>query len=970
MRYHAWRLISNLAQEENILHPQTWLTQGWQLRLTSSLALAMVFLGVSDSLWNSSASRLYAQIIPDETLGAERSVVTPLAPGVPLDLITGGATRGNNLFHSFEQFNVGEGQAVYFTNPPDTEIKNILSRVTGGSRSEILGLIGSNANLFIMNPNGIILGPNAQLDVNGSFVATTANAIGFGDRGFFSASVPDVPPLLTVNPSAFLFNQIAAQPINAIASRASLSVPEGHSLVLLGGNISPSLSATGGLLINGGILQAPEGRVELGAVAESGTVGLAVNGNNLQLSYPAGLRRADVSLTNKARVLALSSDIQLVGRRITLTDNSEIVANNLGTEPGGTLIVTASESVQVTQASRLLTQTQGTGAAGDLNIETRQLIVQDGAQVGTGTFGEGRGGRLTVLASDSVQLIGTSTDGQISSSLFAQTQGTGAAGDLDIETRQLIVRDGSQVGAGTFSQGRGGRLTVLASDSVQLIGTSTNGQLSSGLFTQTEGTGVAGDLKIETGRLIVQDGAQVSASTFGGGQGGTLTVNALEFVELNGTSTQGIPSGLFALTQEGFGTPGDLKIDTRRLIVRDGAQISASNLGSGQGKRGNFQVNASESVELSGIAANGQLRSGLFVGTAGTGAAGDLTLDTRQLIVRDGAVVSAGSLGEGRGGTLTVRATNSVQLLGTSADRRFASSLLTQASGTGAAGNLRIETGQLIVRDGAKVTVSSEGSGDAGDLFVTARSIELNNGAALSATTKSGNGGDITLQVQDLLLLRHNSNISTTAGTAQAGGNGGNMDIDAKFLIAIPSENSDIIANAFQGNGGNIQIAAQGIFGIQFREKQTPRSDITASSELGIDGVVDINTPDVDPSRGLAALPTEVVDASRLIASGCATPQKMAHSEFIVTGRGGLPASPSDFLSNDAVWSDLRSFSEQAENPSSAAVVTQPNHPPSRQLVEAQGWMLNNKGQVVLTAQSPTVTPHSSWEAATDCRKP
>lgn len=207
-----------------------------------------------------------SKIVPDSTLGSESSVVIPNFNNLPVEVITRGATRKGNLLHSFQEFNVATGRGVYFYSP-DASIQNILARVTGGSRSAILGTIGtfgkSNPNLFLINPNGIIFGPSSSLNVGGSFVATTANAVGLGNQGFFSASAPDVPPVLTVNPSAFLFNQIAAASITN-QSVAGLSVSPGQSLVLLGGDVS----------LNGGRLQAPEGRVELGGVSGAGAVGL------------------------------------------------------------------------------------------------------------------------------------------------------------------------------------------------------------------------------------------------------------------------------------------------------------------------------------------------------------------------------------------------------------------------------------------------------------------------------------------------------------------------------------------------------------------------------------------------------------------------------------------------------------------------------------------------------------------------
>jgi filamentous hemagglutinin family protein len=838
-------------------------------------------------------SRICAQVVPDETLGTESSVVVPFAPGFPFEFIFGGATRGSNLFHSFKQFDIGEMGAAYFLPPP--EIKNILSRVTGGSRSEILGTLGviGNANLFLINPNGIIFGSKASLDLSGgSLAATTANAIKFGSQGFFSASTPNIPPALTVNPSAFLFNQIAAQPIT-IQSAPGLQVFAGASLLLVGRKVE----------LQGGQLKAPGGHVELGGVAGAGTVELNVDGNNLGLSFPAGVQLADISLTNKAVVDTSttidsgdegSGAIQLSGKHITVTDGSKIEANSFGSEPGDTVTVYASDSLELLAGSRLLTQTVGDGAAGNLTVEAGQLIVKDGAQLGSITFGAGQGGTLTVNASKSVQLIGTST----------------------------------------------------------------NGEIKSGLFTQTEGAGAAGNLTLKTSQLTVKDGAQISTSTLGAGQGGKLNVTAQESIELIGTGLDGVPGGLFAAAQGGSGAAGDLKIDTKQLIVRDGAQVSASTLGGATGKGGTLNVTA-DSVQLIGTSANSQFRSGLLVGTAGTAAAGDLTIKTGQLTVQNGAVVSAGTLGQGQGGKLTITAQKFVQLLGTSAQGQ-ASSLLTQTSGAGAAGDLKITTGQLIIQDGAQVTVSSQGTGNAGNLEIEAGSILLDNQAALTATTKSGNGGNITLQVQDLLQLRHSSSISTTAGTDKTGGNGGNMDIDAKFIVAVPEENSDITANAFEGRGGNINITTSGIFGTQFRPRLTPESDITASSEFGVNGAVNINTLDVDPSRGLATLPAELVDASGLIAQTCPASGNQVASSFTVTGSGGLPDNPGDARSSNAVWTDWRisqtsrsnqiSHAPKASIRSSSTVAISQAHSTAMPLVEATGWERNHQGEVVLMA--------------------
>ena len=395
-----------------------------------------------------------AQITPDGTLGAERSVVSPNVNinNAIADRIDGGAIRGANLFHSFTQFNVGDRQRVYFANP--VGIENILTRVTGTNASNILGTLGvtgGSANLFLINPNGILFGPNASLSLNNSFVATTANGIQLGNQGFFSASAPEVPLLLSVNPSAFFFNQIATQPIT---NQARLQVPNSRSLLLVGGDVA----------IKGGRLNAPDGRVELGGLAGAGTIALNVDGNNLSLSFPDSVARSNLSLTNGAKV-------------------------DVSGEGGGFIQVQGS-AVTVADASEILAETEGNQDGKGIFIQASQLVVRDGSQISaSGLEGsEGDSGGITVNALESVELIGTSSrnqgggsgggqgsgsgggqgggsgDDEKPSKLASDAQGAGQAGDLIVNTRRLIVRDGARISASTIDKTGGGNLVVNASE--------------------------------------------------------------------------------------------------------------------------------------------------------------------------------------------------------------------------------------------------------------------------------------------------------------------------------------------------------------------------------------------------------------------------------------------------------------------------------------------------------------------------
>ncbi|MGA7933777.1 MAG: S-layer family protein, partial [Kovacikia sp.] len=380
--------------------------------------------------------------------------------------------------------------------------------------------------------------------------------------------------------------------------------------------------------------------------------------------------------------------------------------------------------------------------------------------------------------------------------------------------------------------------------------------------------------------------------------------------------------------------------------VKEGAQISAATTNNGLG--GSVKVTA-ENVELT---TGGQIRTT----TSGAGQAGDITTN-----VRDRLLLSNPNTG------------------------LFAN---TERGSTGNGGSILIDPRSVILRDRAEIAVNSAGSGQGGDIQLQAGTLTLDNQARISAETASNQGGNITLQLQDLLLLRRGSLISATAGTAQAGGNGGNIRINTLFMVSVLSENNDIRANAFTGQGGNVTINARGIFGIQPQRVETPASDITASSQFGLSGVVTINTPDVDPSRGLAPLPTNLVDPSRLIAQGCSASGGQGASSFVATGRGGLPPGPTDPLMSEAVavgWVTLQEGNgqnhetggRQAEQPhtlpasrfegqnppGSASPISLPPAP----IIEAQGWVKGANGNVLLVSTPPATVPHAPAIAPPVC---
>ena len=911
-----------------------------------------------------SGNYVLAQLRPDNTLGAlgalgaESSLVTPQNPLT--DRIDGGAIRGANLFHSFLEFNVDEGRGVYFSNP--SGIENILSRVTGGKPSQILGHLGvlGEANLFLLNPKGILFGRNASLDIKGSFLATTADAIKLGEQGYFSAAEPQNSQLLSVTPGLLFFNAVADQSA-AITNRGNLAT--GQNLTLTAGNLNleGQLHAGKNLTLNSGGSITLNGIVDASPILDSdtylgngGDVTLLANGDITLAPGSAitsfGLLGGNITLKSNAAISATGGiitsssmtnvpgitggDINVIASSLSFTNGAQLGATTLGNGNAGNLKIQASDSVLFDgvardgTASGAVVASLGEGNAGEINITTRSLSVTNGAQLGAATSGKGNAGSVTIQSSDSLSFDGVGSNGN-SSGAIVGSLGEGNGGNLNIITRSLSVTNGAQLGAATLGTGNAGSVTIQSSDSLSFDGVGSNGN-SSGAVVASRAQGNAGDIKITTRSLSVTNGAQLGAATLGTGNAGSVTIQASDSLSFDGVGSNGNSSSVI-VGSEAEGNGGDIKITTSSLSVTNGAQLVAAT--SGKGNAGNVMIEANDSISFDGVGSNGN-SSGAIVGSLGQGDAGEINITTRSLSVINGAQLLAGTTGEGKAGSVAIQATDSVSV-------RNDSAVGASSEGAGEPGDVTIKTGRLNVTDRSRVSVSNLGSATGGELDITAGSILLNNQGQLTAETNSGEGGNIRLKVPDLLLMRRNSSISTEARGA---GNSGNININTKFLVAIPSENSDIIASAVKG--GNIEITAQGIFGIQFRESLTPESDITAT------GTVTLNTPEVDIQSRLNQLNANFVNPEQAIASSCLARRNKLAGSFTVTGTGGLPLNPYETLSSQYPVTTVQGIPTEARQQASSPIPNSP-YPIANQwklgdpVQEAQGIMVTADGRII-----------------------
>lgn len=798
-----------------------------------------------------------AQVTSDGTLG---TVVDPSLN------ITGGTTVGNtNLFHSFGIFSVPAGATANFQN--NLSIVNIFSRVTGGSVSDIQGTIQAqgSANLFLINPSGIIFGPNARLNIGGSFVGTTANGIQFPNGGEFSltSGVDPNNALLTVNPSALFFNQT---PAGAIVNQSSdLSVFPGHNLFLIGGDVRVE---------NGGTVRALGGRIELGGLADNGTIQIedSINGGNpslnfplVRLKFPDGVGRGDVTLSNGAIVDVVGNDggdIAITAGNINISGGSKVCAgigavSYCGT-PGsfsgssnalaGNILFDATGTVNISQSQ--IANNLNPGASGnsgniftaiDNNILFGSIIIQagavsltDGTQLSSSTFGNGSSGVIFIQATDAV----SASNNVIIDSAVVNT--TGNAGGILIEAGSVSISNNTRISSSTYGTGNPGLVSIKTTGPVSL----TNGSLIDSVVGPT-GIGDAGGIIIRAGSISLSNLAKLTTATFGQGKGGLIWLQTPGDVSIVDSGT-GISSNVEA------GATGDtlgVRIDARSLFMSGGAEIQV--LTRGNGNAGVILINAND-VNLTGFSPDG-FSTGLLTSSedTATGAGGIIEVNADTLRLSNAAVLSARTQSAFPGGGIIVNV-NSLEAID-------GGQILASAYASGASGAILINARDKIILSGrdpaflnrlqqtydTNVAQFGEDEGlrrtlqtfdtveDSSGIFADvlfsnstaqAGAIEINtkdlfilDGATISVDNPGSEAsGDITIIGRDLILLNGGS-IRARATS----GKGGDLFLNLDTFLLVLGQSIISTSSGFfgqPGSGGNITIDSQYIFAAPFND--------------------------------------------------------------------------------------------------------------------------------------------------------
>ena len=864
-----------------------------------------------------------AQVTPDNTVN------TQVNQSGNISEITGGETRGSNLFHSFENFSVPTNNEAFFNNAES--IGNIFSRVTGGNVSSIDGAIRANgaANLFLINPAGIIFGENASLNIGGSFYGSTAGSILFPD-GEYSALQPESESVLTVEvPIGLGFASNPGEITNSsvVNDGRGLEVAPGNNITLVGGNVK----------FEGGSIFAPDGTVNLGGLSTAGIVNLNDNGS---LSFPENIARADTIFSNGAGATVAGErggNINLYAR------NAELIAGDGGTsglvagiigdstpidvQPGN-ITIDATEEVTIDNSFVAnVVAPEASGSAGNVTINTGSLSLTNGGIIDTGVIGQGNAGSIEITANDTISIDGESLDGfpsTIISQIAPGAVGDAESSEISINTNSLSLTNGGQVSTVLGGQGNAGSIEITADDTISIDGESSDGSpsgISSGVA--AEASGNAGSLTIDTGSLSLTDGGQVGSNTLGNGNAELVEITAKDTISIDGQRSDGTPSQIASTVQPGaVGDAKSVNITTNFLSLTSGGIVNTNTFG--QGNAGSIEIMANDTISIDGEGSDGSpsgIGSGVQPGAVGD--AKDISITTNSLSLSNGGQIGAGTFGQGNAGAIEIMADDTISVDGERSDG-FASFIgsTVELGAVGNANDIDITTNSLSLSNGGQIGASTFGQGNAGAIEITANNTvsidgERSNGfsSLIDSTVQPGAEGDaedISITTNFLSLTNGGEVSTNTSGRGNAGSieimANDTISIDGESLDASPSFISSGVAAEASGNAGSVTINTSSL---SLTNGGEVSSNTLGSGNAGLVEITAKDTISIDGERsdGISSLIGSTVQPG---AEGDAEDISITANSLSVTNGGQVNASTFsqgnagsiEIMANDAISID------------------------------------------------------------------
>ena len=830
-------------------------------RLLFSLILGVGFCLTAFSIPPGFAQEL-ASPITSSGLNTRISDPTSVAGNTQYN-ITGGTRAGQNVFHSFGNFHVPDNTIANFLNDSGLTTSNVLGRVSGGNPSSILGTIQTtgfgNANLFLMNPAGIVFGPNATLSVGGSVTFTTADYIRLSDGARFNA-IPSAPADTILSTAPVAAYGFLASPPGAITVQGSqMNVLEGHTISLVGGNISIQNGTPDNGTGQPAHLSAPQGHINLAttqspgefldnlAVApnvhgasfgsygsahfkpgsildgrHTGTGQISIRGGQLVLE----IRNAVLDTTD----LTVPTANTLTQDTLVVAPGSSIVSRTSSSDSGPAITIGADQitllghpdTIQDQSATSITTFSEGSGHAGNIALRsTGNIGMTDVINISSTSMSNGNAGNVELSSSQRNIHITNSFNTAVAS----LTLDSGKTGAVKVSAPEGdIILDGGNLFTSSSPSSQGGGLVEISAKNLYMR---NFGLLSNDNVSRFKPDGIVATL---SGKLTMESGSLIVASSLGDAPSADITLTAKEIVA---TQESIINNATFA-----SGPGGHLKIMADTLQVTDGAQLSSGSTRA---------PNRGALLQILG-------------GISPTGRGGNITIQTPGpigsiLIDGKGSGIFAETEGSGSGGSISLTAAKSIS-----------------------------------ISNGGVISASSTGAtaGNAGNILLNAgQQLDVTNDSSITTTTQSpqANGGNIAIRAIDRIQLVH-STVSTSVLGAE--GSGGNIFIDPNVVVL---QGSNVTAKAVGGAGGNITFVTPLFLA-------DSGSLVSASSERGPSGTVTIQSPTSNLSGAVGQLTAKPSPPQVLLQNRCVAKASGEQSSFILAGRDALPADPGGWLSS------------------------------------------------------------------------